>query len=423
MEKYREKKKNTASVVIAGIFALYLFYYSYRYILQMNSDLTSPTYSPTPFGIQFAKYAILAVFCILLFFSVVRYRLHPYPAIPYLIIVLLTIQNIYTFLLIGSVNSMIAVLCFLPVLITLCVDVRIDCGAMIKVGDVFLYFTILYELLQIALYLFVGRLPALAYPTGELTDVRFGGAWDDPNGFAVLLAYFLPYSVFRFKGVKRIVLVALLSIFMLLTWSMTGIAAFLAVCLIGGIVYLVKHPDLVIHRSMAIAFTVIVFAVIAVAVYLSTASRSFNYFITSKIGSIQGHLDGWNIADLSIGCLLGITPSGERPETSIVALIDHGGLLHMVLFYVLGIIVLKNAYLNLSTAQKKTKERPFFIGVLFYEAVFLIATVNLPLVYSFSNFGIYAIFLAITFARQREYSPRADRLPRAAFVSDKGESV
>lgn len=418
-----EAKQNRTSFLIACILALYLFYYSYRYILRMNSDLTSPTYGPTPFGFQFAKYAILAVLCVLLLFSVITKKIRPFPAVSYLIILLLFAQNVYAFVLIGSVDSMIAILCWLPALIVLLVDVRIGCGSVIKVIDFFLCFTIVYELLQIALYALVGRLPALAYPTGKLTDVRFGGAWDDPNGFSVLLCFLIPYSVYRFRGKKRVLVTVLLALFMLLTWSMTGLACFVGILVLWGILYLRRHPDTVVSKGMVIAFSVIFFAAIGIALYLVFGSDSFSYFLQTKLGSFQGHMAGWDVSSMSFGEFIGLTPNGMKPETSIIALINHGGVIHMLLFYAFGVAVLWNAYRNLCAVRRESKEFPLFAGILAYELAFLVASVNLPFVYSFSNFGIYAIFLTITFAKRREYASLAEKTIKPVPIPGKGESL
>ena len=66
-KQYGKRTKTFFAAVV-----LYLYYYSYRYVLKVNSTGTSPTYGDTPFFLQFAKYAILLfLVCALFLFYII----------------------------------------------------------------------------------------------------------------------------------------------------------------------------------------------------------------------------------------------------------------------------------------------------------------------------------------------------------------
>ena len=48
-EFYKKKTSNRATLLIGFALILFLFYYIYRYVLQMNDSGTSPTYADTTF--------------------------------------------------------------------------------------------------------------------------------------------------------------------------------------------------------------------------------------------------------------------------------------------------------------------------------------------------------------------------------------
>lgn len=54
-------RKNATTHYVCAALILFLYYYIYRYVLQYNSDDTSPTYSNTPVLFQLAKYLILVL--------------------------------------------------------------------------------------------------------------------------------------------------------------------------------------------------------------------------------------------------------------------------------------------------------------------------------------------------------------------------
>ena len=72
-KEFRNKNKisSRATLLIGFALNLFLFYYIYRYALQMNSSDTSPTYSDTTFFWKVAKYLLLLAILVLCFFDLI----------------------------------------------------------------------------------------------------------------------------------------------------------------------------------------------------------------------------------------------------------------------------------------------------------------------------------------------------------------
>lgn len=385
------KKSESISNTLAAILVLYLFYYSYRYILQYNSEITSPTYSNTPAAISLLKYVFLAVLLAVLFFRLTSERIAPKPLA--LCAGLLVLQNLYALLTTKNTACAAALGCLMPLFLLLLVPVPLNEAPFDRALTVFLNFTVAYEFLQILLYAAAGRLPALGYPTGKLTDVRFGGPWDDPNGFAVFLSFLLPYSCYKYRGAKRAFYALSLSVFLALTWSMTGIACFAAVLLFLGALRL-SETRVTRKKLFVFVLVCLLLAVGAIAGYLLFREK-IDYFFQSKAGSFYGHLQGFRY-DLSFGALLGLTPSPENPESSVMSLLLHGGVLHLFLFYALAAAGVLFAYRRARSTEKGDRFYPLRRAILCYQIAFTLSTLNLPFVYSFSCFGCFTVFLILS---------------------------
>ena len=390
------KRPRSITNTLAVIFVLYLFYYSYRYVFQYNSEVTSPSYSNTPVAISITKFVILLIFCAILFLSLISDKINPAPAILCLFIGLFAIQELYAIITIGSIQSITALCCILPALIVLMFRASIDETPFDKICIIFLNYTIIYELIQILLYFSIGRLPALAYDTGILTDVRFGGPWDDPNGFSILLSFFIPYAYHKYKGLKRIIHVLILTASLILTWSLTGLACFILTLLCWGIISIRMRKKRITIEKLAVACFVCLIVLLALIVIAVLFKSQIAIFIDSKSGSIAGHLQGFQI-NMSIGTLLGITPNAQNAESSIIMLLLRGGIIHLLLFYSLGFFAVRSAYRRVLTTNKSEKLYPLRKSIFFYQISFLFATVNLPFVYAFSNMGIFMLFLLLSF--------------------------
>ena len=238
-EFYKKKTSNRATLLIGFALILFLFYYIYRYVLQMNDSGTSPTYADTTFFWKAAKYFILLAILIFCFFDLITENIgKKHITIFAFFISFFIFQNLYAFLYNQSSDFVVVILCLLLSLYLIFTKGMVSLNIIDKIFSFFMHFTIIYEVIQIILYFAIGRLPALGYDTGVITDVRFGGAWDAPNEFSILIAFYIPYVYFKYKGIKRAFYFVLLFAMLLLTWSLTGIAAVLGLCIFAALISL-----------------------------------------------------------------------------------------------------------------------------------------------------------------------------------------
>ena len=387
-------RKNATTHYVCAALILFLYYYIYRYVLQYNSDDTSPTYSNTPVLFQLAKYLILILLLAAFFvFVLLHFRKDARSGALFMAAGLLIIQNVYIFFVSGDSDAVTMCCClFLALLIGLSSE-ETELGAIDRIFSFFLHFSILYECVQIALYFLVGRLPALGYDTGVLTDVRFGGPWDAPNEFALLLAFLLPYAALKYKGWRRALYVAVLSIMLILSWSLTGIATILLIVVVVGLKELFLRSKNALHTLTACVAGLCALGAFGLVFYFN--SSAIHDFVASKMGSIQGHLDGWDLSGLSVWNLLGLYPDMEFSEVGLIVLLRRGGVLQVLLFYGLGIYCAARAGRLAKLHRGDAVRRRLYISMLWYLAAFLIASFNLPMMVSFPNLGLFCIFAAI----------------------------
>ena len=401
MQKTASKNRKLSNWVAAALI-LYLFYYSYRYIFKYNAEMTSPTYSDTPLAFQLGKYVLLAIILIGIFFSILNSRIKPVSPVAFLLLILILVQNVYSFVLTRNINDVISLICFCPALLIMSVPDEINVRTIDKIFIFFLHFTIAYEIIQILLYFLIGRLPALGYDTGKIYDVRFGGAWDDPNGFSVLLAFLIPYSFLKFRAVKRFIYVGLLSIFLIMTWSLTGIASFLGICAIILLSKAIHYRNYTTETFIKILIGMLVLMAGIVFIFVWQSDAIFA-FIQQKTGSISGHLESFDLSAISPLTLLGISPAPRQMESGAIALIWHGGIIHLLAFYIFGFISIASCCKLIKLIGKQDKNYPLYYAMVCYMGAFMIANLNLPMVYLFSNVGIFALFAAISINNNKTY--------------------
>ena len=388
-------RKNATTHYVCAALILFLYYYIYRYVLQYNSDDTSPTYSNTPVLFQLAKYLILILLLAAFFvFVLLHFRKDARSGALFMAAGLLIIQNVYIFFVSGDSDAVTMCCClFLALLIGLSSE-ETELGAIDRIFSFFLHFSILYECVQIALYFLVGRLPALGYDTGNLTDVRFGGPWDAPNEFALLLAFLLPYAALKYKGWRRALYVAVLIVMLILSWSLTGIATILLIAVVVGLKELFLRSKNALHALTACVAGLCALGAFGLVLYFN--SSAIHDFVASKMGSIQGHLDGWDLSGLSVWNLLGLYPDMEFSEVGLIVLLRRGGVLQVLLFYGLGIYCAARAGRFAKLHRGDAVRRRLYTAMQWYLVAFLIASFNLPMMVSFSNLGIFCVFAAIT---------------------------
>lgn len=266
-------------ILLLLIFPLY--YYSYRYIFQYNSAETSPTYSATPFLFQICKYLMLA-------FLLARVAILNLPrkdiiTTPYFQkeLFLLSVFCLLFFLhgLIEGINQAL-VMFIAPVICCMYGGWHyLDVEKYEKWLYVYFIYALVYDAVQIFLFFKIGRLPALAYEGS--TSVRFGGPLDDPNGFGILMAFFIPFVYKYVQGRMKYVMSFFAVIMLLLSQSGTAVAA----CTAGiACMYVVKRT-----KSERIMFFVKMGCICVLVLHLYNNWMFLKEFMEQKQGSIDGH--------------------------------------------------------------------------------------------------------------------------------------
>lgn len=392
----KEIKKKNLLYIIAFFAAVFLFYYSYRYILKYNADGTSPTYKDTPMVISFIKYVLISVLLVFLFVVAMFKKINIKYKFVLIVSAVIILQNVYSFLYNKSVENLIFIICMMPFIIILLYNPNLDDKALNNVFKAFMYFTIGYEFLQLFLYFVVGRLPALAYPTGNLLDVRFGGAWDDPNGFGLLLAFYFPYVWNEYSGYKRYILIGILLLMLVLTWSLTAFGILAAVYSIYYVYRFVKVDHFKL-RSIIPIFVVI--GVIALGI-VSLASGKIREIIEVKSESVFQHFDSYNLKGISPLTMLGLKPNDMFTEAGVVRLILHGGFPLLIMFYALGIMSVVRLYKIMKFNEANGKSNSVVKAFFYYNICFLLFCTNFSFMFSFSCMGIYCIGLCVAFSNE-----------------------
>ncbi len=190
--------KHPVQNLLLGFILFSQLFYSYRYILQYSSSGTSPSYDDTPLEIQAVKYLIALLFLGLmviagllqlrtgrlrrnrLFLIFIACVIFCIPCIKALMVGDLFSEESSVFYLIRG--------CFiLPLIAWALLFYHQDSfiKKLLTWGIFYPFlFHVAYSIVQYVLFFSTGRLPALAYKGGV---VRFGGGWDDPNGFGIFL--------------------------------------------------------------------------------------------------------------------------------------------------------------------------------------------------------------------------------------------
>lgn len=258
---------------------------SYRYPLQISDSGTSPTYADTPLVFQITKLAIMFVVSVLSLFFVVEKRL-PFQKWALAVVTLGMSGYVMVKALVGAPADMAAhvqaaywpVVTLIIVLATSPVSVR----AVDQFFRFVLISAIISNVIEILLFVTVGRLPAHAYRDSLL--VRFGGFLDDPNAFAALLYMLMGWAFYRYSGARRFLILSVLVVCILLTQCLTAIAFLLPVALIVAFNAFVRRP-----RPLKLAAVIIVAGIILSAAWASLVEL-VSGILETKAGSAAVHI-------------------------------------------------------------------------------------------------------------------------------------
>jgi hypothetical protein len=201
-------------------FYVLLFYNFHRYIFKYNFEGTSPTYTNTPFIWKTLKYLIIAVLLIIFYLcSNYQKKVSKWFIVVYSLITIVLLVNVTNFVIYHEFDMEEVEYSFLFLLLGLywfstssVNTVSINFNRLLTIAAIVLFTS---NAIAIGNYYLFGRLPALGYEGGL---VRFGGFWDDPNGFGIVCVFFLYY----FANKKRYILSAIAIVCLLFTASFTA---------------------------------------------------------------------------------------------------------------------------------------------------------------------------------------------------------
>lgn len=225
-----------ATVLVAFVFSA--VYDTYRYPFRINAATTSPTYQDTPAALSAAKYVVLALLgAALLLRAGGGWRaLLPASRRQALLLALiawlggavlfhsLAARPSHPFELLAAVVFVLpfAYLVGQPLLVP-----RSQMRALVpwlQTGVLVLAVAnAVVDLIELLLFHFTGRLPALGY-AGSLT--RFGGIWDDPNSagtFAALVLVFLAAGRHDLARRTALAVAGCAAFSLLLSWSFSAL--------------------------------------------------------------------------------------------------------------------------------------------------------------------------------------------------------
>jgi hypothetical protein len=365
-------------------------YQSYRYPLQINTLGFSPNYSDTPLAWQLGKFLLAFPLLVL---SALRWIGMSVRLIRWPIIVLAVFLPTYCFFkIVGHPDSQYIDVSFW-MLFSLVVVLGVDRVTTSQI-DRYLYILLIYslasDLIEVLLYVIVGRLPAMA---GGF--VRFGGFLDDPNGFAPIVFLLMAWCYTKHKGSKRVLLLAALCVCLALTQSWTAFAFFIAVMLLFLLVAALRRPLLALFLVCVLPWVVVV-----VVHWLQEAPLDLiNTALEAKQGSIEGHFFPWEqwVSRLDHWAILGDWQYNSYESWWAAAMVNFG-LVWLSAYF--GLIVSLLFYTWRAWSRADSKSKPVYAGFLFFGSYFAAGSLGLPFPIKFPvNVIFFLFFFLVAFGK------------------------
>lgn len=369
----------SSTLILNVVYYVAFFYYWYRYPFQINDSQTSPVYTDTPFYISLIKYFLISLILFVYIPSVIRLLITKQDKL-----LLLPFFFIFYGFVISVVNVifghdilMLEVVFFSPfMLIPLIykpeVIVSVSNKMLLKVAKIF----ILVDVIQVFLYFYYDRLPALGWPNSF--SVRFGSLLDDPNGFAFICPLFL---FCKFSNVSFLDFIFKISLWgcIFATQSVTGIAAVI-------FSYLILHVFLIFFLKNKSSYWIVfsIFLLSATLLFLSFIySDVVNVFLLRKSGSVSGHLESFSfLSNLPVLNYFFYNIVGHVGESGYVNILANSGVFFLLFYVFIGVI---SVYFccDLIVFYKRKSSGFFVIPFLCASFAFIVAylfgNINLPL--------------------------------------------
>lgn len=384
---------------LVALFAVLFLYNGYRYPFSINSAGTSPTYANTPPLLSAGKY--LLVLGIILYL-VVRLKRSGLGLLPqghfwrFAYLYLFMIPCIYGFLT-GSKELVESGFFFLiPLALHYGGGRFVRAGLLSRILKWAVAVAIGFDAVQVVARIAWGRLPALAYP-GPFVLSRFGSFLDDPNGFGILLALFMGFSIFAFKGKARVLILLALVVCLELTESFTAFAAVPAsiLCL-----WFITGSARTRFR-IALAAAVVLLGVAWVWVSVPVVHQVYELLTTSKQGSVSGHLGqiSGTLNQVSLLSLAGLVPDTRLIESGYANILLSCGFVYMTV-YLGALAVCLRRYARLLASKELPREsRAVAAGAFCFLVAVLLGTANLPFEHIYPIDGLVALFMGLMSSR------------------------
>jgi hypothetical protein len=357
----------------------------------MNSTGTSPTYSDTPLAFQMGKFILVLPICAIAAMYIWNRRLSFARWALAALILCMSAYPIAKLIGAGEANAAYLNVAFWPIAaLILVLAVRgISTAALDRYFSFVFFFAVASEVVQILLFLTIGRLPALAY--AGTFSIRFGSFLDDPNGSPALWYLLMGWAYYRYAGLRLIVAEGALLVCLLLTQSLTalGFLGLLALFLVGKYFLHKPNPVWIICFCLLIG-TLIVF----VWAPLTTVG---SMLVEDRIGSIDQHLSqvsGTN-TNLGLNWLSGVSPYTPYESWWVGSMINFG-----IAWYLLSVAIVGTLDIAVFRAFRRARSRQqksVFCGILLLAVYFTFGNANLPLFMIFPINFLFFFFTSLIF--------------------------
>lgn len=377
------------------------FYYNwYRYPFQLNSTTTSPTYADTPMWLSAGKYLILVVVLALAAFwrtlgSTVRL---PGPLV----------LTAYLFLAVVPVAAGVAVerielmesgiFFAVPLVLFAFAGWRVSGRRLDRLMVWGVYLALAAEAVQVALFLALGRLPALAVK--DSFSVRFGSFLDDPNGWGIIGTWLFYFALFRWTGWRRGIMAGGLLLTILLTQSITALAVFTATSLVFAVLLVFSRAD-TLFRVLVTTLAVLSLGMVVFLVFGREIELAYSVFMSTKSGSIRQHREVFDVlnAVTPLG-LLGLHPSETAwGESAYVNALVNLGLLYVVAFLAIGVSSMVRYFRLLRHSGAGRELRAFAAGALALLVAVYVGSLTIPYMEVYPINLFVALLLGLASAR------------------------
>lgn len=348
-----------------------LFYTSYRYPFMINSTQTSPVYSDTPGYLQAGKFLIFIGI-----FSFFSFK-HLFSAKPFVINKLIIfcfygylflLPLIYSLVTRNSYLFTVGFFFIIPIMFQLFFPTSaLNLSRYSRIVSACIIIFIVVNALQIFLFLSIGRLPALGWK--DSFSVRFGSILDDPNSFGIMLAFFIGFATYHYRGTFRIVMLILLASCLFLTQSATAIVLVPFSILVASLLYFKRYYKV---------FLSVLFLLLICSALFYKYLIFFEPIIVQKQSSAADHRGSLLLAHKSeFISYLGLAPVESTVESGYINLLTTMGVAYVVFFLLIGLLAVSEL-ISLLYGSKNNTVRSILFGSLCFLISFYFACLNFP---------------------------------------------